>query len=254
MLFYLKKFLTALILPPTSLLLLTIAGLAIASMSRRRRLGLGLAWVGSGTLLLLSVPLTEDLLTRAIADAVVIAPQRLADAQAIVILGGGLRREQMEYGTDAPTAFTLERLRYGAFLARRSRLPVLVSGGRVFEGGRTEADVMGAVLESEFHVPVRWREERSRNTHENALYSARILKQAGITRVIVVSHAVDSRRARREFRAEGLEVTIAPTLIPESENGNWLQQMPSMRALHGSTLALYEIVANAAMTLGLNGS
>ena len=46
-----------------------------------------------------------------------------------MILGGGLRRSAPEYGGDTLGRLTLERLRYGAMLAKRTGLPVMVSGG-----------------------------------------------------------------------------------------------------------------------------
>ena len=39
---------------------------------------------------------------------------------------------------------------------------------------------MSRALQEDFGVPVRWREERSRNTFENALFSAEMLRQAGV--------------------------------------------------------------------------
>ena len=52
-------------------------------------------------------------------------------AQAIVILGGGVRRNAPEYGGDTVGRLTLDRVRYGAFVARATGLPVLVTGGVV---------------------------------------------------------------------------------------------------------------------------
>lgn len=254
MLFTLKKLLTSLILPPGSLLLLVLIGLLLASFTRWRRLGMFAAWAGAVTLFVLSLPVVAGLLTRAVSDAQVLPRERLQWAQAIVVMGGGLRRDQLEYGTDVPSTLTMDRIRYGAHLARESQLPILVTGGRVWGKGRSEADVMREVLDRDFRVPVRWLEDQSRNTHENALYSARLLKHAGITRVIVVTHAVDSRRVGREFRAEGLDVAVAPTQISGGTIDTWLQHLPNSQALLGSTLAIYELIGNVATTLGLSGS
>ena len=46
-------------------------------------------------------------------------------------------------------------------------------------------------LEEEFGVPVRWIEPESRNTHENAVRSAEILRAEGIREVVLVAHAFD---------------------------------------------------------------
>jgi uncharacterized SAM-binding protein YcdF (DUF218 family) len=76
-------------------------------------------------------------------------------AQAIVILGGGVRHEALEYGGHTLGRLTLERTRYGARVAKQTGLPVLVSGGAP-SGGIAEAEVMRAALAEEFGVPVRW--------------------------------------------------------------------------------------------------
>ncbi|HZR01837.1 MAG TPA: YdcF family protein [Burkholderiales bacterium] len=253
MTFYLKKIVTGFLLPPTSLFILIAVGLFLVSFTNRRRAGLVLGWAGALALLSLSMPLVAFYLTCLVSDARVITPDRMQLAQAIVILGGGLRRNAIEFGTDVPNGLTMERIRYGAVLARRTHLPVLVTGGRVFGVGRAEADVMREVLERDFQVPVRWVEVASRNTHENAQYSAKMLRQAHVERVVLVTHAVDSRRARREFEATGLHVTVAPTMIPRHGEDSWIQHVPSVVALQGSALAIYELAANLALTLGLSG-
>src|SRR4030095_2797202 len=96
---------------------------------------------------------------------------RARSAQAIVILGGGTRRDAPEYGGDTLGELTLERVRYGARVARLTGLPVLVTGGSVL-GGETEAKLMRQSLEAEFSGGVRWAEDRSRNNHDNDIRAA----------------------------------------------------------------------------------
>jgi uncharacterized SAM-binding protein YcdF (DUF218 family) len=168
-----------------------------------------------------------------------------------VIVGGGVRRHAAEYGGDTLGHLTLERVRYGARVARASGLPVLVTGGSVF-GGEPEAKLMQAALEREFDVPVRWAETRSRNTHENAVRSAEILRAEHIGRIVLVAHSFDMRRAKAEFAAQGIEAIPAPTGIPHGELDTPLDALPSMAALQGSYFALYEISANVARWLMLN--
>jgi uncharacterized SAM-binding protein YcdF (DUF218 family) len=242
-LFLLKKLATAVVLPPTGPLLVAIAGALI--LRRRPRLGRVLLWTGLATLLALSWSPVSHLLLRLAGDG---PPLRIEDtrtAQALVILGGGVRRAAPEYGGDTLGRWTLERVRYGAKLARETGLPVLVSGGSVFGDTATEASLMRAALEQEFGVPVRWVEDRSRNTHENARLSAAILKRDGVKRVVVVMHGFDIRRARAEFEAAGLEVVPAPTVLPGGAPWTLLDFLPSLGALQGSHLALYELLANA---------
>ena len=113
---------------------------------------------------------------------------------------------------------------------------------------------MREALEREYSVPVKWVESSSRNTHENAVFSATLLNSAGISEVLLVSHGVDSRCAQREFRAAGLRVIPAPTVIGGRSLAieTFGDFLPSMNALEASYLALYELLGNVAMTLHLN--
>jgi uncharacterized SAM-binding protein YcdF (DUF218 family) len=242
-----RKVLAALVLPPTGPLLVALAGLAL--LGARPRLGRALAWLGAGALLMLSLPVVSHALLRSL-EPPALDLRRPGEAQAIVILGGGVRRNAAEFGGDTLARLTLERVRYGALVARATRLPVLVSGGSVY-GGTAEATLMKRALEQEFNVEVRWSEERSRDTRSNAAETASILLPAGITHVILVAHGFDMPRASAEFAAAGLHVTPAPTVIA-GERFTFehpAELLPSMSALQGSYYALYELLAEAARHL-----
>ena len=244
--FWLNKFIAALILPPLGPLLLSFLGLAL--MRRTKKLGKLMAYAGLWILLLLSVPVVSGVLSWAIAEGEPLVADRGRDAQAIVLLGGGIIKRAPEYGGDWLAPLSLERAHYGAFLAKQRRLPILVAGGVVREG-RPEADVISDVLDRDFGVPVKWRETQSRNTHENALNAARILHPLGIRRVLLVTHGVDMRRARREMTAAGFEVTPAPTFVPDLAIESVWDFVPNMSAYRGSSLAIYEMLGNLKATI-----
>lgn len=241
-LFWLKQVVKFIALPPVAPLLVAIAGLAIAG--RHPRAGRRIALVGVLALWLLATPAVGGFLVRLLDRAPPLDAARAAHAQAIVILGGGTRRFAPEYGAATVNGLTLERIRYGAQIARATGLPVLVSGGAV-RGAPPEALLMRDVLVHEFGVPVRWVETHSRNTHENAVASARILHDAGVSRIVLVGHAFDFPRSRNEFAAAGIGVVEAPIAIPPSiptEVGDFI---PSPLGLSRSYFALYEMLANA---------
>lgn len=238
----LRKMLAGLVLPPAGPLLLMLLGLAL--MRGRPRAGKTLAWLGAGSLLALSLPVVSSWLIETAGGAKALDLTQPVTAQAIVILGGGVRQNAADYGGDTLAQLSLERTRYGAFLAKRTKLPVLVTGG-VVSKGTPEAEVMRESLHQEFGVTARWVEAQSRNTRENARNSAAMLKADGITHALLVMHAFDVRRARAEFAAAGLQVTPAPTghgqLIPQPMvPGDFL---PSARALQESYYACYELLA-----------
>ena len=243
-----KLLLKALVLPPAMPLLIAIVGLAL--LDRSRRLGRFLVTTGVLLLVLLCLPAVADLLIRFVDDSRPFDAAQAKSAQAIVILGGGTKRDAPDYGGDTLGRLTLERVRYGARVARSTNLPVMVVGGRSEPTRETEAKVMRAALQDEFGVPVRWIEDQSRNTHENALMAAAILRPFGITRVVLVVHGFDMPRATAEFAEAGIETIRAPTgLLPPAHDGTLLDYIPSVEGLQWSYYALYEIYGEAARRL-----
>jgi uncharacterized SAM-binding protein YcdF (DUF218 family) len=238
---WLKAIVKALVLPPTGPVLIALAGLAI----RRRfpRSGITLAWTGVLSLLLLSLPIVGELLLGLLQTPPPFDRAHAKEAQAVVILGGGIRHNAPEYGGDALGELTLERVRYGARIARQTNLPILVSGA-------PEASLMRAALELEFGVGVRWVEDRSLTTHENARYAAAMLKSAGIHRVVLVAHSFDMLRARAEFAAAGIETIPAAVELLNTEPTSLSDLVPSVSGLRASYFAIYEILGNLARVLG----
>ncbi|MDD5247412.1 MAG: YdcF family protein [Rhodocyclaceae bacterium] len=235
--FYVKKLLSALVLPPAGPLLLAMWGLWLAR--RHPRLGRGIACVALLGLLALSLPPVADALMNSLEQRPPIMAQQLARAQAIVILGGDGYDAAPEYGGDTVGRRTLERLRYGVYLQKRSGLPILVTGGAPF-GGRPGGDSMKEALERDFGGKVKWVEDASRDTAENAAYSARLLKADGISRIALVSHGWHLPRAIELFERQGLEVFPAPTGYTTPSPALFEHLLPSATALEDSSLALHE--------------
>jgi uncharacterized SAM-binding protein YcdF (DUF218 family) len=229
------NFIAAFLLPPLSLLL--IAGAGLWYLRRRPLLGKTLIAFSLALLWLLATPVVADRLL-ALLDPVS-QPITGAEADAIVILSGGTYANSVEYGGDTVNRFTLERIRYGAWLARRIGKPILVSGGAPM-AGLAEGQLMRTVLESEFAVPVRWVEDRSLNTRENARFSAEILREAGIQRIFLVSHAWHLKRAVPEFEGEGLLVIPAGTDYFRHGTVLPMDWLPNAKALFNSYLAMHE--------------
>jgi uncharacterized SAM-binding protein YcdF (DUF218 family) len=239
--FTLKAIAKALVLPPAGPMLLALAGLLVTR--RAPRAGRVLIATGTISLVLLCLPIVAWLLARPF-DMQPVDFTEAKRAQAIVILGGGTRRRAPEYGGDTMARLTAERVRYGARVARQTGLPVLVAGGSMPDVQSSEAAIMRAVLESEYGVAVRWIEDRSRNTHENARYSATLLLADGVATVVLVAHAMDMPRARAEFAAAGIAIVAAPTGLTSAGPIRLMDFLPSAPALQASHDALYEILAN----------
>jgi uncharacterized SAM-binding protein YcdF (DUF218 family) len=231
---------SALLLLPFSLILLCALGL----MLRRR-------WPRFGVSLSLLALLALTLLSTRPGAMLIIAPlerlnppfalSKAVGAQAIVVLGAGRIANAPEYaGEDVPSAIALQRLRYAAKLHRDTGLPVLVSGGMPDGAKISEAAIMGRVLREDFVVPVRWLEEHSNNTEENARDSAAILQQAGIRRILLVTDAIHMPRARQAFERTGLAVVAAPTVFHSAERSTIVDIFPRSRWLQRSDYAAHE--------------
>lgn len=235
--FLLKKIVAALVLPPAGPLLVAATGLWLCR--RRPRFGHVLVALGLGMLLLFSTPWIASELLRSLPVVSPPTPEQLAKAQAIVVLGGGSYQNAPEYGGDTVNAAGLERLRYGAHLARRTGLPVGLAGGAPM-GGTPEAELMREVLETDFRVAVRWTETASRDTNENAAFLAPQLGKAGVTRIVLVTHASHMRRAQAAFEKHGLTIVPAATGYAPPFRGDVLHWLPNASALNSSQIALHE--------------
>lgn len=231
-----------LLLPSSSFLMLSFIGLY--RLLKKLTLGSLLLFSSLSGLYILSIPLVSSGLMNLLephADKISIHQN-----QAIVLLGSGLRNNAAEF---SETNFTLsrkalERVRYAAKLGRETGLPILVSGGKVFESDApSEATVMAQALEQEFNLPVKWQENQSRNTAENAIYCRKMLQPLNIDKILLVTHAFHMKRAEIEFKKVGFDVQIAPTAYLAMEKGTKLSIfdfIPSANAMLNSTLALHE--------------
>jgi len=154
----------------------------------------------------------------------------------VILGGGGQRWFAPEYGGPAADPVLLERLSYGAFVARNTGLPILVTGFRI------EAIAMRDTLRRDFGIDVRWVDDKAYDTFENAGNSARLLEAAGVQRIVLVTHATHMWRSVHEFTAAGLDVVPAPCgMLAERDLGIW-RFLPNPEALLRAHTALYELL------------
>lgn len=230
--------LKVLVMPPLCLYLVALSGLGL--LRRRPRAGIALLATGLGLLIVLSIPLVAIALQRGLQGDSPRSEFEVGDAQAIVVLGADANPFAPEYGGKSVGATTLERLRYGAALGRRSGLPLLVTAGLPGRDEPALAPAMASVLEQEFGVRARWVEPRAADTRENARFSADILKPLGLTRIVLVTHAWHLPRALRAFEAVGFDVRGAGTGWREFGDVDWRAWMPSARGMRESSWAIHE--------------
>lgn len=218
-----KPVLSALVLPPVPLFLLLLIGARL--ILPRRGLGwfvillsITLMWLSSslGIARLLNQHMLKTppaMSAQAVAE---LKALKSKDGVAIVVLGGGQESLAPEYGVSNLSAGSMERLRYGLWLSRATGIPVAFSGGLGWGAadGQSEAQIAARIANNEFGHPIKWIEDQSRDTRENALRSAALLKAQGIRHVVLVTHDWHMPRARSNFQqAFGTEVTIQSAAV-----------------------------------------
>ncbi|MDP9095351.1 MAG: YdcF family protein [Pseudomonadota bacterium] len=144
-----------------------------------------------------------------------------------------------------PGPLTLDRTRASAALARRTGLPILVSGGELPDLHMTLAAMMAQSLHEDFGLDAKWQEDRSRDTWENAEFTTTILRQAGVRRIYLVTHDWHMRRSLLAFQHFGLDpvpVSVRPPFAPPL---SWRRFVITPVAWFNSYIAIHEWVGLA---------
>jgi uncharacterized SAM-binding protein YcdF (DUF218 family) len=252
---FLKPWLTALILPPGSPLLLIFLGYLMAVRSERvlwMALGKMLFVVAFAALWLFCTQGTAVFLERvALRPPLAIEPQavtqtfKIEQIQAIVILGGGQYSASREYGKAGLSESSAQRLHYGATLAKQTGLPMAFSGGvgwATASGGDSEAAAAGRWLAQLGLPPLRWQDAQSKDTSGNAQAIAALLRKEGIKNIALVTHASHMPRALKEFEATDLKALPAPAYFLEPEESMGLDWFPSAKGLRNTRRVFHEIL------------
>jgi uncharacterized SAM-binding protein YcdF (DUF218 family) len=233
------------ILPPGIIFVILLFALII---SRRAPLFSFLISLSSIMLLyILSMPLTARNLLSGLQSHPAIQLSDLNKGEtgaAIVILGAGRYSSAPEYGfRDEISRLSLERLRYGANIAERLELPILLSGGNRNAEATSEAVIMNQLMVSVFKINTQYLEINSTNTHEQSIEVRKMLVDQDINSIYLVTHAWHMKRAVKEFSLQGFSVIPLPmgfAATAESQNG----YLPTAAALASTSRALHEYYAS----------
>jgi uncharacterized SAM-binding protein YcdF (DUF218 family) len=235
------RIIESLLMPPGLMIFMILIGILI--MGRFFVTGKVLVIGGFALLIAVSLPIVSGNLLSLLEQYPPVDPDKLNGPQAIVILGGGRYADAPEYQhSDTVSQSTLERLRYGATLHRKTGLPILVSGGSPYKRATAEGELMRRVLVNDFKVPVKWTENSSKNTWENARNSHQQLARAGIRRIVLVTHAWHMPRAVQAFEQNGFEVIPAPTGYQTQSVPLLLEFVPDASAMEDSSRVLHELL------------
>ncbi|HEY5851894.1 MAG TPA: YdcF family protein [Lysobacter sp.] len=242
----LQKLLVGLTYPPAlSLCLLVIA---VCLLMLHRRHGAAMVFVAAfAWSALWSVPMASDWLRARLEQRYPpVDEASLPRADAIVVLGGGMRYGWLDRPDVRAEDLENSRLAAGAraWLAERAPVVILSGGGENGGDGNegSEARMMATAI-ARLGVPASALvlEERSHNTRDNARYTAAILRERNAHDVLLVTSSLHMPRAIAQFRAEGIDVIAAP--VPErARRVSWKQRwFPSRSALWRSGRAFKEL-------------
>lgn len=209
-------------------------------------------------------PVSRTLMGRLEGDFSPAIPEELRDAQAVVVLGGGVIWDSPAEGlinaldglagdaaarpdgdngiaTSSLSVEAESRLLYGVRLARRLALPLVVSGGRVLSAPVVPPEgVVAARLAVDLGVPTKevLPETESRTTAENAMFTR---DRYGFDRVIVVTSAYHMRRSLLAFSQAGMTALPAPAAYRSDRRPlRPVMFMPDASSLRDSATVLRE--------------
>lgn len=242
---FFEQLMKSFLLPPMLFLFLALISLGVSMMWRK--LGVAVAAASLVLLLLFSMPVVTKMLMNGLQTDPAITEQNfkkaLRRADALVVLGGDQRNMSPEFQQDTASKLTLERIRYAAWLAKRTGLPLIISGGKLREESRSIAEIMQEILQKEFVVIVDHTETTSRNTYENARFTAEILNNNNMKTIALITHAWHMPRAKKAFEHFKIKVIPAPTAFyGQSESISLSDFIPSANSLLYSSLAFHEII------------
>jgi len=245
--FVLKAFAKAAIFPPGCFLILFgVAGAAWAF--GRRRFAAWTACLAALAAFLLATPPVSAGLTRLATAGIAHLPAHgaLPPADAIVLLGGGVRYDAPEYGRDVIGRASMRRAYYAAALAKRTGLPVFVSAaGPRRAGGLGEAGTMRAFLD-EVRASPRWVDSSPLDTDDSARAVRAALPKDQFNRILLVTSLIHMRRSVGLFRAQGFDVIPAPTGGGDATDRWWRLVLPTAGGYYAVAAAGNELLGRAA--------
>jgi uncharacterized SAM-binding protein YcdF (DUF218 family) len=239
MIFVLKKIAISMILPP-GIFILLVCIICFFQLRRNDRL-----WIVSASVAIfiytLSIPVTGN----GFIDAVEYPSydrSQFSRADCIVVPGGGVVEGVNDLsGVSIPSHEAAVRVLDAARLYRIYGKPIIVSGGSV-AGSSAEAYILARFL-ADLGVPKRsiLIEDRSRDTEENAEYTARICAKNSFHSIILVTSSYHARRAERLFISRNLTVSVFPSgRYAENARLSWIDFLPSASALRLTAISLKE--------------
>lgn len=201
----------------------------------------------------LSIPVTADSLMRWL-EGPHRAPGNLRQTyDTVIVLTGMLHLRQSKPGR-LEFSDAVDRVLAGVSLVKQGKgATLLLSGG---SGSRYDQDISEAMLLRDFVIELGLQPQQilldttSRNTHENAVNSAEIIRNHHYQHVLLVTSAAHMRRSLAAFQKQG----IFPDTYPVDVRAGDLELtpfsfVPSEGSLEGVMLVMREVIGLVAYRL-----
>jgi len=240
--FWLKKYLSSLLLPTPIGLLFISVGIVLLVIQRAKRTGLILNITGFLIMMFFSLgPISGTLLNTLESQY----PPLLHPPNAItniVVLGAGAGVDK-NYPpnltlNNASLSRLIEGIRvFNQLKAMGGKPTLILSGGRVFTSPAVSGKMHNTAATLGVPPDQMMLENGSRDTREEALY---LRKTLGKSAFILVTSAVHMPRAMALFEALGLHPIAAPTQFSDVQPNVFSWCIPSSLSLIASDLAIHE--------------
>ncbi|MBN2654490.1 MAG: YdcF family protein [Nitrospirae bacterium] len=237
-----KKCITAFILPPgifISILML----ISIIFFVRKRFKPAFISMFLFITLWIFSIFPTADILLKGLESGYSIPINPKGDL--IVLLGGGVIEDAPDItGIGVPCSEFYARIIAAVRLQKMLNVPVLISGGKVFNSNPEALIVKRFLIDLGVPAPKIYIEDESRDTLENALNTKTIIIKYGFKNPLVVTTALHMRRAELCFQKAGLKIKPYPVGFKTLQGRpyRWYNFLPHADNMENISAAMHEYI------------
>jgi uncharacterized SAM-binding protein YcdF (DUF218 family) len=240
---YLIKFLYATFILPPGIFILALLIFSFKLYKYKAKLGKNLL-ILTLVFYIFTTPFVDNSIIRLLENKYTVPNNPKGDV--IVMLGGGATMDTPNLNFNGHlSGFAANRLITSVELYKKLNVPIIISGGKVFQSTGTESEISKNILTSlgipENKIIV---ENQSINTTENAKYTKQILIKYNLKNPILVTSAFHMNRAVIQFKKFNVNVIPFPTDYQTNIHGSFELNdfIPSSNSLSNLSLSIKEFI------------
>ena len=225
--FIFKKILTPFLLPPGIFIICLLFSGGWFLFKKKQKIGIINIVIGC-LMWLLSITPISNLMLMGLDSNLHFSDNPEGDV--IILLGGGVYDNAPDLsGIGVPYQSVQAGIITAVKLQKKLNVPIIASGGKVFEYKKAEAPITKRFLVdlgiSKDQIIL---EENSRDTFENAEYTKKVCENLGFKSPILITSAYHMKRSVLSFRKAKMEVVPFPAIFPSWRNKqyHWNDYLP----------------------------